>query len=175
MFHSVAKLFMKNLKLILFSLFFLFVSFKTASACVCTGETPTVTQNFSDADAVFSGKIIAKTKFNVLFKVEKFWKGVSNDKIYLSNGNTSCGSNFNKDSKRWLIYASKVQLFKGESQIPAEMVLLVEPCGRTTELINAQEDLKELGEGRVPLIKVFSIKNPKHKKKSETPKIVRKQ
>lgn len=164
---------MKIPKLIILSLLLLFMSFKTASACICTGETPTVTQIFNDADVVFSGKIIAKSKFKVLFKVEKFWKGVSNDKISLFNGNTSCESNFAIDGKHWLIYASKVQMFSGLNHITAEIVLKVVPCGRTTELINAQEDIKELGEGKVPVTKARSTKKPNYKK-SKKPKIDRK-
>lgn len=150
------------------------MSFKTTSACICTNETPTVKQIFNDSDVVFSGKIIGKSKSKVLFKVEKFWKGVSNDKIYLFNGNTSCEANFTIDGKRWLIYASKVQMFNGLNHITSEIVLRVVPCGRTTELINAQEDIKELGEGKVPLIKIRSTKKTNLKKKSKKTKTFRK-
>jgi hypothetical protein len=110
-------------------------------------------------DAVFTGKVLdVKEKFNsttqVKLSVTETWKGVSTKEvvIYTAMDSAACGVYFEKD-KEYLVYA---HLEDGEYTTYL--------CSRTAELLHAQSDLKELGEGTVPpddrkSIATFSTQN----------------
>lgn len=137
---------MKMIKLFLSSVIFILTTISVSSACVCSGQ-PSVAEAVKAAKVVFSGKVIARGKFGSWFKIEKGWKGVSTKTIYIFTGNieNDCSSLYKKIGERWLIYAYLDPLYNSEkAESPYTYKLMTRACGRTTRLVNAQEDLKEL-------------------------------
>ncbi|WP_339147583.1 MULTISPECIES: hypothetical protein [unclassified Sutcliffiella] len=153
---------MKLFKLALLAFFFTILSFTSLSstgfACSCL-PPGTPQEELAKMDAVFTGKVLdVKEKFNsttqVKLSVTETWKGVSTKEvvIYTAMDSAACGVYFEKD-KEYLVYA---HLEDGEYTTYL--------CSRTAELLHAQSDLKELGEGTVPpddskSIATFSTQN----------------
>jgi hypothetical protein len=133
------------------SITFILLSYGHASACYCI-RVPDVAESLGKAKVVFVGKVVARARYGVWFKVERAWKGISSDTIYLYTGNlrNDCDPWFEK-GERWLVYAEDVTLYRDEEgTIPAGVKLMAQGCKRTALLANAAEDLKELGEGKKP-------------------------
>jgi len=49
--------------------------------------TPSVAQAVKESKVVFSGKVVARLRNGVRFKVYKSWKGVSGTYVYIYTGN----------------------------------------------------------------------------------------
>jgi hypothetical protein len=112
---------------------------------------PSVAEALGGSKVVFAGKVIARLEYGVRFKVERAWKGVSSDEVYIYTGNlrNSCDSWFEKEES-WLVYAWNTQLYADEeASVPSAVKLMAHGCHRTTLLENAAEDLKELGKGKL--------------------------
>jgi hypothetical protein len=121
---------------------------------------PSVAEALGGSKVVFAGKVIARLEYGVRFKVERAWKGVSSDEVYIYTGNlrNSCDSWFEKEES-WLVYAWNTQLYADEeANVPIAVRLMAHGCHRTKHLENAAEDLKELGEGKAPVRKRKNIK-----------------
>ena len=139
-------------KPIFFAVAFLVLSSKIAVACSCVG-VPSVAEAFGESKVVFSGTVIARLRYGVRFKVEKAWKGLSSDEIYIYTGNlrNSCDPWFEK-GERWLVYAWDTQLYADEqSTAPISVELMAHGCHRNTLSENTAEDFKELGTGKPPV------------------------
>lgn len=96
------------------------------------------------ATVVFVGRVteVAQNRDQgvmVTFQVERAWKGVDAKQFIITTPNNSCGFRFTKDQE-YVVYAT------GENgQVPGTNL-----CHRTRAKTAADEDLKELGEGKVP-------------------------
>lgn len=110
---------------------------------------PTVAEALKNSKVIFVGRVVARLKYGVRFQVETTWKGRARQYIYIYTGNLRNDSDpwFEK-GEQWLVYASDVPLYRTErSSVPYTTRLMSTPCGRTTPLSPAGEDLKELGKG----------------------------
>lgn len=130
----------------------LFASFIFSSesilACSCL-PAKSAAQELELSTAVFSGKVTkikrhkkAENIFGsveVIFRVEKNWKGVKEKtvSVFTSSNSASCGYNF-KVNQTYLVYANR----NDEGKIEASI------CSRTKRLKDAGEDLKELSAGK---------------------------
>lgn len=140
-------------------------------ACRCADTAPErtlaqrVLESKDRAKVVFSGKAIAKETIKAVktiseqpaevelvmmrFKVDRWWKGDVKDEVVLFTGEikmsdglrsaSSCDYDF-EIGKSYLIYA-----YEFEDQVQTDY------CSRTRLLEKAEEDLKELGEGKSPI------------------------
>jgi len=120
------------------------------NTCSCA-LPPGPRESLEHATAVFAGKVIninvlsgtsisSADPVEVTFEVSQIWKGPNYRTLAVItaiNG-VSCGFSF-KQNKEYIVYAY------GE-----ENGLSTTICSRTKLLTNAQEDLKELGEGNLP-------------------------
>ena len=150
---------MSRVRPLMLAITFLFLSCEIAAACSCVG-VPSVAEAFGGSRVVFAGKVIARFEYGVRFKVERAWKGVFSNEVYIYTGNlrNSCDPWFEK-GESWLVYAWNTQLYADEeANVPIAVKLMAHGCHRTTPLENAAEDLKELGEGKAPMRKRKNIK-----------------
>ncbi|MFY9610045.1 MAG: hypothetical protein WAU45_15680 [Blastocatellia bacterium] len=126
-----------------------------ALACTCAPpEIPS--QELKESDAVFSGKVIEIkrqksyaqepvqsdtlfTSVEVVFEVDRTWKGIDNNavSVFTSPHSSACGYAFKKGTS-YLIYANSDERSR----------LITTICTRTKALKDAEEDVRELGEGR---------------------------
>lgn len=94
--------------------------------------------------AVFAGEVVAEEKNGDIktftFKVEKYWKGENKKKIEVFVYQTARYQSPFKEGEKFLVYA-----FAGE-----DGKLTVSRCSRSQALENAEDDLKQLGEGKTP-------------------------
>jgi hypothetical protein len=158
-FYFCGESVMRRVKPLLFAIMVLFLSSEVAAACSCVG-VPSVAEGFAQSRVVFSGKVIARLEYGVRFKVERAWKGMSSDEVYIYTGKlrNSCDPWFEK-GESWLVYAWNTQLYSdAKANAPIAVKLMAHGCHRTTPLENAAEDLKELGEGKAPVRKRKNIK-----------------
>ena len=114
-------------------------------ACSCL-PAKSAAQELEQSTAVFSGKVIkikrhkqAGNIFNsveVIFSVQKAWKGVKKKtvSVFTSSNSAACGFNF-KEKQTYLVYAS--------GQVEGNLSTTI--CSRTKSLKDAREDLRELG------------------------------
>jgi hypothetical protein len=127
-----------------------------AYACDCVIPSSVETE-FSQSDAVFSGKVISikesrslggYAKKEIIFEVYKTWKGLeeSQVKITTGQGGGDCGYHFIHDGE-YLIYGRYSDMY-GKSQLSTGI------CDRTVDLEAAIEDLKILGNGKLPIKQV---------------------
>jgi hypothetical protein len=127
-----------------------------AYACDCV-IPPSVETELSQSDAVFSGKVISikekrsadgYIKKEIIFEVYQTWKGVdeSQVKIITGQGGGDCGYDFVPDGE-YLVYGRYSDMY-GESQLSTGI------CDRTVDLAAANEDLKILGKGDIPVKRV---------------------
>jgi|SRR6266542_3388242 len=140
--------------------FFVLLCPRPAPASGCLSQ-PTVAQALKDSKMVFAGKVVARLKYGVRFKVERSWKGISSWYIYVYTGNIRNDADpwFQKD-QRWLVYASDVRLYEnGNLTGPYVTKLMARACNRTVLLSNAAEDLRQLGKGSRPLTRAVIKQN----------------
>lgn len=132
---------MRRLELCL-SVVALSVVLSPAACLACDCPPLTVTQERRTAKAIFSGKVtqIAETAdskyIQITFKVEQSWKGAParETSLFRENVMTDCDFVF-KVGEEYLVYA------RGDSK-----KLSTDRCTRTTKLVDAAADIKELGE-----------------------------
>jgi hypothetical protein len=117
-----------------------------AYACSCA-PPPSPKKSLEKAAAVFSGKVLKIEKdgefeLAVTFAVDQVWKGKEAKELVVRTGTNDgiCGYKFKKGAS-YLIYAH-------ESTRDEMKYLVTNICTRTAALADAQEDLKELGEGK---------------------------
>lgn len=118
-------------------------------ACSCI-QPGSVEEEYSKADAVFSGKVIRIeenkpteddfTPVKVVFEVKNTWKGVEESEIavYTGTDSASCGYEF-AQGKSYLVYANT----SGDQ-------LTTSLCSITKPLASADEDLSILKDGKKP-------------------------
>lgn len=129
-------------------------------ACSCV--MPEVPQAFSEARAVFIGEVVdiveprtnnprapvADRLYAIRFKVERSWKGLSNQEVVVlsDQGRAGCFSwgSFVK-GQRYLVYAER----RTPSGSPLRNLAVLFSCNRTTLIAAASEDLKKLEKLRV--------------------------
>jgi hypothetical protein len=124
-----------------------------AFACECVEPTKSPEEAFSEAEAVFSGKVTAiavragqfDSEKVVSLDVERAWKGVSNDTDTVNVTTVSneglCGFPF-EENREYLVYA-----YSREGDVP----LRVDICGGTAPIESAQKDPDSPGNGYVPV------------------------
>ncbi|HWP42272.1 MAG TPA: hypothetical protein VNO14_03480 [Blastocatellia bacterium] len=132
---------------LLTSVFLLFIH-SSGLACTCL-PAKNATEEIGRSAAVFSGKVIeirrdegAKDLFatvEAVFEVERAWKGIEKKtvSVFTSSQSSACGYGF-KRGESYLVYASEGR----------EGRLITSICSRTRLLKDANDDLKELGEGK---------------------------
>ncbi len=121
----------------------------SASASTCITK-PTVAQALKDSKVVFAGKVVARFKYGVKFRVDRAWKGVSGRYVYIytSNLRNDLEPWFGK-GEQWLVYASDLPLYRTENaKIPYTTRLMTPACSRTILLRDSTEDLKQLEKSR---------------------------
>lgn len=139
---------MKSLIFSLLLAFYLVFGTDTSFACTCAPPM-SAARELERATAVFSGKIVEIrkhkqaehifAKVEVVFQVEKVWKGVEGRtvSVFTSSQSSACGYGF-KEGRTYLVYAHG----------NAEGKLSTSICSRTRRLKDASEDLKVMGAGR---------------------------
>jgi hypothetical protein len=114
---------------------------------------PTVVDAVKNSKVIFAGKVVAKLKYGVRFRVEKSWKGASSRYVFIYTGNLRNDLEpwFEK-GERWLVYAADERLYQNMNMTGRYVTRLTSPvCNRTTLLKYAAEDVKELGEPKLPI------------------------
>jgi hypothetical protein len=149
---------MINLLLLISSFIFVMLVHFSIPAYACDCVIPSsVETEFSQSDAVFSGKVISikeshspggYAKKEIIFEVYQTWKGLeeSQVKITTGQGGGDCGYHFVPDGE-YLIYGRYSDMY-GKSQLSTGI------CDRTVDLGAANEDLKILGNGDIPVKQV---------------------
>ena len=106
----------------------------------CLIEPKSIKGALKNSTAVFSGEVLEiRSGVNFLqarFRVERSWKGVEAEQVSVLTENTAESSHY-RVGEKYLVFAGirDGKLFTGN-------------CSRTKRLENAEEDLKQLGEGR---------------------------
>lgn len=99
---------------------------------------------FRQSKAVFLGEVVEEEKqgdnrsFN--FKVEKYWKGADAKNVEIQVYETARYQAWFKKGGKYLVYAAE----------DGEGVLRVGRCSRSRDAEYAEEDLRKLGEGKIP-------------------------
>lgn len=148
---------MKGLKVFMAAVVLL-ISLESAFACSCARPESPV-KSLEQATAVFAGKVVKikrertehrpqskKTPTNMFsrvevhFEVEQIWKGLEKKTavVYTTAHSAACGYHFQKD-EIYIVYAH----VNGKDQLHTTI------CSRTKPLADAEEDLEELGAGKV--------------------------
>ena len=139
---------MKNTLLLLFACAFLLFLEDTASACTCL-PSKGVAQEVEISSAVFSGKVIEIKRHDrtedplgqveVIFEVNKSWKGVDKRiiSVFTGSNSASCGYGFKK-GRTYLVYTGG----SPQGQLSTSI------CSRTKRLNKAREELRILGAGK---------------------------
>jgi hypothetical protein len=140
---------------------FIFFNYEVALACSCTISPPPA-EALRRAQAVFAGEVVrvreprptlvrnrrgkvVAHRINLMaevrFKVTKVWKGIEKDTVMVGTmtGCCACGYGF-VEGEQYLVYAYG----DGRDGLTTSI------CSRTKKLEAAQEDLAELGDGKVP-------------------------
>jgi hypothetical protein len=145
---------MKPFKSCLAAAAFLLLARGAAAGCGCvsSAERPTpqearaaLVKDYNGALAVFSGKVVALDTFKVTFKLDKVWKGASDDELAMSTGakdngdgsytSTSCDFDFALGGE-YLVFAYAA---------PGEE-MQARQCTRTRSLKDAARDVQDLDE-----------------------------
>ncbi len=131
-------------------------------------EPATPEQNLQDADAVFSGEVITieelpiseaeydyggwMTGEKVTFKVRESWKGVDTPTVTLAYSPFAPDSFQFEQGQHYLVYAYYAV---GDTRVDPKEVpsasLTTNECWANKRLADAQDDLRVLGAGSVPL------------------------
>lgn len=144
----------------MFSIFISFVSIVSVPspsyACSCI-EPPSVEEEVERSEAVFSGEVLKVTnqkdyngyKKKILFDVSTIWKGESQSQAIITTGQGGgdCGFDF-QEGVEYLVYANPSSMYGDDD----DLVTII--CDRTTELKDAGDDLKVLGQGETPAEKI---------------------
>jgi hypothetical protein len=112
---------------------------------------PTVVEAVKNSKVIFAGKVVARLKYGVRFRIEKSWKGVSSRYLYIYTGNLRNDLDpwFEK-GERWLVYAAEQRLYENEKATGPYVTKLMAPaCNRTALLRDALEDLRQLGKPKL--------------------------
>lgn len=120
-----------------------------AFACDCYIPQDAL-EGLEASDAVFTGRVIdiKKTTINgsahdaVYMAVDEIWKGIKESHIVVYTSWSSCQFEFT-DGEQYLLYSYQ----HGDKHF-------VMNCGRSTTIANGAEDIKLLGAGSTPSIKV---------------------
>lgn len=128
----------------------LFINTAIVNACSCVQPAPPK-ESLEHSTAVFAGKVVdidvpsglvisSADPVKVTFEVLEIWKGHDYKTLVLTTARdgASCGYSF-KQNEEYIVYA-----YGEENKLSAGI------CSRTKLLTNAQEDLRELGEGNLP-------------------------
>jgi hypothetical protein len=146
---------MMNLLILFSSFIYVLLSHFPIPAYACDCVIPaSVETELSQSDAVFSGKVISikdkrsaggYAKKEIIFEVYQTWKGLeeSQVKITTGQGGGDCGYHFVPDGE-YLVYGRNSDMY-GKSQLSTGI------CDRTVDLAAANEDLKILGKGGIPV------------------------
>ena len=148
----------------------LFIFQENVPACVCaiSGEEDKpevfekfINQSYENAEAVFTGKVIRRSLFEVYFEIDSVWKGDISEDFVLSTGNvdigngefmmSSCDFGF-YENKKYLVFAGKFD----EPRSEKTKLLLARSCGGSDLLEEADRQINFLNK----------IKAPKNFKKS---------
>jgi len=129
----------------------LFVSWsEVAHACKCV-EPPPPSAALASAQAVFQGEVAAIKESGheliVTLRVPKAWKGIDSAeeiRVLTRKDSAACGYPF-AQGVHYLVYAQALE----PAQDGVELQVL--RCGRTRPLAEAEEDLRELGLGAIPV------------------------
>ncbi len=99
---------------------------------------------YQQSNAVFVGTVVSEEKNGdtktFKFKIEKYWKGAKKKNIEINVYETARYQAFFKKGERYLIYATADEDGK----------LRVSRCSRSRDMDNADEDLRQLGKGKIP-------------------------
>lgn len=116
-----------------------------AWACKCK-QPPDTKTALAGSPAVFVGKVTrvdeaGEHEYAVTFEVDQSWKGVTAKEVVVRTAKQSatCGYNFEM-GKSYLVYCTA----------STEKELRTGICTRTRNLIEAKEDLADLGPGQKP-------------------------
>ena len=126
------------------------LAFHTSVVYPCSCIYGSARQELRKAKAVFVGQVIeiysgsGREEYPAIveLKVERYWKGIKKSEtieVLSDLGLHSCHPVLYKKGARYLVYAYKN---KGK--------LVTTGCTRTKEIEEATEDMKELGESRIP-------------------------
>jgi hypothetical protein len=122
-------------------------------ACSCA-QPQTVEAELSRSKEVFAGRVLEVKEHRslngsmtkaALFEVNQIWKGGSESQIiiYTGSGGGDCGVRF-EEGEEYLVYAYPSTMY-GDKELLITII-----CDRTKVMVQAQEDLAILGEGKVP-------------------------
>jgi hypothetical protein len=106
----------------------------------CLNGPKSIKGVLENSNAVFSGEVVEiRSGVNFLqarFRVERSWKGVEAEQVYVFTENTAESPHY-RVGEKYLVFAGSRdgKLFTGN-------------CSRTKRLEYADEDLKQLGEGK---------------------------
>jgi len=104
----------------------------------------TVKSALQHSTAVFAGEVTGEEKNGDIktfkFKVEKYWKGADRKEIEIFVYQTARYQSPFKEGEKFLVYAVADDDGK----------LTVSRCSRSRALEHAEDDLKQLGEGKTP-------------------------
>ena len=123
---------------------------EVAHACKCA-EPPPPSDALASAQAVFQGEVSAIQESGndvvVTLRVPKAWKGIDSaeeTRVRTRKDSAACGFPF-VQGEHYLVYAQALE--------PAQdgVALQVLRCGRTRLLAEAEEDVKQLGLGAIPV------------------------
>ncbi|NHN34514.1 hypothetical protein [Paenibacillus agricola] len=125
----------------------------TVYGCSCA-QPQTVEAELNRSEAVFAGRVLeVKEQRNLngsmtkaaLFEVSHIWKGGSESQIIIhtGSGGGDCGFRF-EEGKDYLVYAHPSTMY-GDKELLITII-----CDRTNVLVQVQEDLAILGDGKVP-------------------------
>ena len=99
---------------------------------------------FQESKSVFVGNVVSEEKNGdtktFKFEIEKYWKGGDKQNIEINVYETARYQAFFKKGERYLIYATADEDGK----------LRDGRCSRSRDLDNADEDLRQLGKGKIP-------------------------
>jgi hypothetical protein len=121
-----------------------------AHACKCAEPEPP-SAALASAHAVFQGEVAATQESGndlvVTLRVPRAWKGIESAeqvRVRTRKDSAACGYPFAL-SENYLVYAQALE--------PAQegVTLQVLRCGRTRPLVEAEDDLRELGLGSIPV------------------------
>jgi hypothetical protein len=143
------EVYMKTTSFVFAFVALLFLS-DAAFACRCLPRKPSA--DMSHSAAVFAGKVIKVRfrqtpyetgRYTVTFEVGQVWKGEAKKKITLITRASSCAVLF-REGESYLVFASA---FNDGN----ESGLTTHKCSGTGLVSDREEDIKLLGEGKIPL------------------------
>lgn len=105
---------------------------------------PSFQTAYQQSSSVFVGTVVSEEKNGdtktFKFKIEKYWKGAKKKNIEINVYETARYQAFFEKGERYLIYATADEDGK----------LRVSRCSRSRDMDNADEDLRQLGKGKIP-------------------------